>query len=223
MTIPADLNVYISGAAFVLGAYFFALYIGMIVWCVRDVRARSRDVLVQIMVAVLVALFTIPGLIVYLLLRPHTTLAEEYERSLTEEALLQDLDPERVCPVCSYPADPDFVVCPSCHTQLRLRCVGCGRLLSPDWDVCPYCGLYREQSDEDGDEKSGELTLVTEEDLDGVADLVPDLAVAGEDAEPNGASEAAEAFAGLADATVDSTSDETPSDSEQSLLEPTPE
>jgi len=184
MTIPADLNVYISGAAFILGAYCFALYIGMIVWCVRDVRARSRDVLVHIMVAVLVALFTIPGLIVYLLLRPHTTLAEEYERSLTEEALLQDLDQDRVCPVCSYPADPDFVVCPSCHSQLRLRCVGCGRLLSPDWDVCPYCGLYREQSDQDVLPEEGEdLTLATEEDLGGGAALGSERDLMDQDAE----------------------------------------
>ncbi len=147
MTIPPDLNVYISAALFVIGAYAFALYIGMIVWTFRDMRSRSRDVLAQIMSTLLVAVFTLPGLLVYLLLRPHHTLAEEYERSLTEEAILHELDEQRVCVSCHRRVEADFVVCPHCHHQLRLRCVGCGRLLNPDWDVCPYCGLYRDQGE----------------------------------------------------------------------------
>lgn len=147
MTIPPDLNVYISAALFILGAYMFALYVGMIVWTFRDIRSRSRDVLAQIMATLLVALFTLPGLLIYVLLRPHHTLAEEYERSLTEEAILHELDEQRVCLNCHRRAEPDFIVCPYCHEQLRLRCVGCGRLLNPDWDVCPYCGLFRDQGE----------------------------------------------------------------------------
>ena len=145
ITLPTNLDVYISAALFVVGAYLFALYMGLIVWTFRDIRARSRDVLAQIMATLLVALFTLPGLLVYWLLRPHTTLAEEYERELAEEALLQDLQEQRVCPECHRRVESDFIVCPNCHHQLRLRCVGCGRLLSPNWDVCPYCGLFREQ------------------------------------------------------------------------------
>ncbi|NLD44916.1 MAG: zinc ribbon domain-containing protein [Chloroflexi bacterium] len=141
----ANLNVYVSALLFVLGAYLLALYVGLIVWTYRDVRARSRDVLAHITAPLLVAVFTLPGLLVYVLLRPHTTLAEEYERSLAEEAILQDLDEDRVCPSCRRRVEADFLVCPSCHQQLRLRCVGCGRLLHPEWDVCPYCGLFREQ------------------------------------------------------------------------------
>ena len=145
MTLPPSLSVYISAALFVLGAYVAALYVGLIVWTFRDIHARSRDVLAQIMAVLLVALFTLPGLVVYLLLRPHNTLAEEYERSLAEEAILQDLSERRVCPGCQRRVKPDYIICPYCHEQLRLRCVGCGRLLQPSWDVCPYCGLYREQ------------------------------------------------------------------------------
>jgi len=148
MTLPANTNVYISAALFVLGAYVAALYIGLLVWTFRDARARSRDMLAQILATLLVALFTLPGLMVYFLLRPHTTLAEEYERNLAEEAILQELEDRRICPDCQHRVDPDFVVCPYCHYQLRLRCVGCGRLLNPQWEVCPYCGLYREQPGE---------------------------------------------------------------------------
>ena len=147
MTLPPSLDVYITAALFVVGAYVAALYVGLIVWTFRDVHARSRDILGQIMAVFLVALFTLPGLVVYLLLRPHETLAEAYERGLAEEAILQDLEERRVCPGCQRRVEPDFVICPQCHEQLRLRCVGCKRLLSPQWDVCPYCGLYREQAE----------------------------------------------------------------------------
>ncbi|MHB0857232.1 MAG: zinc ribbon domain-containing protein [Anaerolineae bacterium] len=148
MTLPANLNVYVSAALFVLGAYGAALYVGMIVWTFKDIHARSRDMLAHVMSVLLVAVFTLPGLLVYSLLRPRNTLAEEYERSLAEEALLQDLDDRRICPDCRRRIESDFIVCPSCHHALRLRCVSCGRLIQPYWDVCPYCGLVHDKEED---------------------------------------------------------------------------
>jgi RNA polymerase subunit RPABC4/transcription elongation factor Spt4 len=160
MTLPADLNVYISAIMFFLGAYLFALYLGMIVWTVRDIRARSRDALAHILATALVAVFNLPGLLVYMLLRPHSTVAEEYERSLAEEAILQELEERRVCPGCRRRVEADFVVCPHCHYQLRLRCTGCGRLLNPNWDVCPYCGLLQEADAEEKDAEAAAPIVV---------------------------------------------------------------
>ena len=148
ITLPENLDAYISAALFVLGAYLFAVYVGIIVWTYRDVRSRSRDVLAQILAVLLVVVFNVFGLLVYTLLRPRTTLAEEYERSLAEEAILQDLEERRLCPSCQRRVAPDYIVCPWCHHQLKLRCVGCGRLLNPSWDVCPYCGLFVDQDEE---------------------------------------------------------------------------
>jgi RNA polymerase subunit RPABC4/transcription elongation factor Spt4 len=146
LTLPPELDAYISAAMFIIGAYLFALWIGMVVWTFRDIRLRTRDVLAQVLATLMVAVLTLPGLLVYVLLRPHNTLADEYERSLTEEAILQGLEENRICPSCQRRIEPDYVVCPSCHHQLKARCVGCGRLLNLDWDVCPYCGRYRDQS-----------------------------------------------------------------------------
>jgi len=200
MTLPANLNVYVSAAMFVLGAYAVALYLGLVVWTFRDVRARTRDVLAQIMATLLVVLFTVPGLIVYLLLRPQHTLAEEYERSLTEEAILQDLEERRVCPNCQRRVEPDFIVCPYCHHQLRLRCVGCGRLLDPTWDVCPYCGLYREQTPlEEGEEESPS----SEEALEEAAGEMASTELEKENPEPEPQVEASQAPAPEEDATLE--------------------
>ena len=152
MTLPANLNAYISAMLFGVGAFVAALYVGLIVWTARDIRARSRDMLAQIMAVLLVAVFNLPGLIIYILMRPHTKLAEEYERSLIEESVLQDLEKRHICPSCQRQIEPDFVICPYCHHQLRLRCVACGRLLDPHWDVCPYCGRLPEQRSNRQDE-----------------------------------------------------------------------
>ena len=158
ITLPANLNVYISAILFVLGAYLFALYLGLVVWTFKDIHARSRDVLAQIMATLLVAVFTVPGWLIYLLLRSRTTLAEEYERSLTEEAMLQDLDEQHLCPECQRRIEPDFTLCPNCHHELRAHCASCGRLLNLNWDVCPYCGLAREQ--ERGEVQPPERTVI---------------------------------------------------------------
>ncbi len=140
ITLPANLSVYISIALFVLGAYLFALYVGLIVWTFRDIRARSRDVLAQILAVLLVATLTVAGLLIYLLLRPHTTLAEEFERTLAEETMLKELEEQRACPHCGHRTQPDFIICPYCRHELRRACAQCGRLLALNWRVCPYCG-----------------------------------------------------------------------------------
>lgn len=72
-----------------------ALWLAMIVWTNRDMRARSRDPLAQVFVTAIVALLNVPGLLIYFLLRPRETLAEAYERSLEEEALLQEIEEKR--------------------------------------------------------------------------------------------------------------------------------
>ncbi len=141
-SIPADLNAYLSAALFVLGAWLMALYLGIIVWTFQDIRSRSRDTLARILAPLLVAVFNVAGLVVYLLVRPKQSLDEAYERALAEEAVLQDLEERRTCPGCQHRVEADFIICPYCQHQLRLRCVSCGRLIDPDWDVCPYCGYY---------------------------------------------------------------------------------
>ncbi len=116
-----------------------ALWISMIIWTYRDMRSRSRDVFAQILAAAVVAVLSVPGLLVYLILRPRETLAEQYERALEEEALLQEIEEKKVCTGCGHPTREGWVICPYCHTRLRKPCQVCGQLLELPWSVCPYC------------------------------------------------------------------------------------
>ena len=124
----------------VLAAYFVALWIAPIWWTFRDIRSRTNDVLLQIAATLLVTVFSLPGLLIYYILRPPRTLAELYEESLAEEAMLQEIQVHAACPQCKQPAEPDFVYCPWCQTRLKRPCAGCERPLLLRWRNCPYCG-----------------------------------------------------------------------------------
>jgi hypothetical protein len=83
--------------------------------------------------------FFLPGVLLYLILRPRETLDEAFQRALQEEYLLQDLEELPLCPACRHYVQPDFVLCPHCHGRLRENCPSCQRLVELRWDVCPYC------------------------------------------------------------------------------------
>ena len=121
------------------GMILAALWLAIIIWTFRDMRARSRDLLAQIVVAVMVAVLTVPGLLIYLFLRPRETLAEAYERSLEEEALLQEIEEKPTCPGCRQRVEHDWQACPHCHTRLKKACPRCSKMLELSWDLCPYC------------------------------------------------------------------------------------
>jgi RNA polymerase subunit RPABC4/transcription elongation factor Spt4 len=123
-----------------LGAYLFAVWVSMIIWTIRDIRSRSRDIFAQLLAIVLVLVFNVAGLLLYFILRPREALSEKYERELAEEAMLQDIEERQVCPVCHHKITAEYLVCPNCHTKLHKKCGHCGRVLNLKWGVCPYCG-----------------------------------------------------------------------------------
>lgn len=122
------------------GAYLILLWAASVLWAYRDIRLRSDDVSVQVLAVGLVLLLPFAGIPLHLILRPHQTLAEKYERSLEEEYLRRDIEEKYVCPECQRPIEPDFIVCPHCHTNLRRRCQSCDRVVDLTWSICPYCG-----------------------------------------------------------------------------------
>jgi RNA polymerase subunit RPABC4/transcription elongation factor Spt4 len=122
------------------GAFFLAFWVSLVIWTFRDVRSRSRDIFAQLLATLMVMVFNLPGLLFYFILRPQETLAEAFERSLEEEALLQDIEERLVCPGCKRKTQSDFIICPDCHTRLKKSCPNCRRLLHLKWNICPYCG-----------------------------------------------------------------------------------
>jgi Double zinc ribbon len=154
------------GAQFLLAigiAYLIAVWFALVAWTFRDIEARSRSVFTQVFSTLLVVLFFVPGLLLYLILRPKETLDQAFQRALEEEYLLQDLDDLPLCPGCQRSVDPEFVLCPHCKTALRGPCPACSRLIDLRWHVCPYCAVPVDRASLDGPPSSAETVRILED------------------------------------------------------------
>lgn len=124
-------------------SYWAILWLSAVIWTYRDVKDRGSDALSQIVAVLLVLVFNLPGLILYLILRPHETLAEAYVRNLETEAMLHEVNDQELCYACQKHVRPDFAFCPHCRTRLQDVCAGCGKPINLNWAICPYCGRER--------------------------------------------------------------------------------
>lgn len=136
---PSLDNNILMGLAVYGAVVLVALWVSMIIWAYRDMRSRSRDSLARLFVGLVVAVLNVPGLFIYILLRPRESLSEAYERSLEEEALLQEIEEKPSCPGCGQRVSDDWQACPYCHTRLKKPCRYCGNLLELSWNLCPHC------------------------------------------------------------------------------------
>jgi hypothetical protein len=56
------------------GLFLAALWLSLIIWTYRDIRARARDPLGRILAVLVVAVLFLPGIVVYMILCPRHTL-----------------------------------------------------------------------------------------------------------------------------------------------------
>lgn len=133
-------------AALLFGAYVAAFWLTLVFWTARDIRQRSDSPAAHLAAPLLVLLGFLPGLCLYLVVRPRSTRAQLYTRLLEEEALRLELDRQVACPACSRPIRDDYLVCPACKAELKSACTSCSKPLANAWVVCPYCGVERARS-----------------------------------------------------------------------------
>jgi len=121
-------------------AYLGVIQLSLTAWAYQDIRARSESVLWRLLAPLVVFFTSVLGALVYSLLRPKEKLADTYARTLEKAYIMQDIEERPVCPSCQRGVEPDFVLCPYCHTSLKKKCPVCGRLMDLTWQMCPYCG-----------------------------------------------------------------------------------
>lgn len=122
-------------------AFLLTLWISLVIWVYRDIRRRTDDPLVRIVAVTVSVVLFLPGVLIYIVLRPTSTIDEKYQSALEEEALLATLEESELCPGCERKTHNDWLACPSCHTLLKKKCPDCGKLIELTWDLCPFCGL----------------------------------------------------------------------------------
>lgn len=130
-------------AGLIIGAYVAVMWLAAVFWTVRDAHSRIRNPIAVAGAGLLVLAGFVPGIWIYLILRPRLTLASRFERSLEAEAVLAELADRLNCPRCAKRVRDDFIICPSCRCELKEPCVNCTRPLNFAWVVCPSCGTER--------------------------------------------------------------------------------
>jgi len=108
------------------GLFFFLLIlalsvgvpivIGMIVY--RDAKSRGMEAMVWALIAALVP--SLIGVIIYFVIR------RDYSMYL--------------CAHCHGRVDLNYHTCPTCGTQLQLKCPECGNPVQYHWKACTKCG-----------------------------------------------------------------------------------
>jgi RNA polymerase subunit RPABC4/transcription elongation factor Spt4 len=131
--------------------YFVVLWLAGAYWAFRDMQQRSENPVLPYLAAALIVVFTpvffVFGIVVYRIIRPHEKIGEVYERNLAEEALLAEVEAIRTCPSCRRRVNDEWIICPTCRTQLNRVCANCGRLVGLDWALCAWCGRDFERAD----------------------------------------------------------------------------
>ena len=136
-----------SGSLIFLGVLLLILYVALLLVAlaynvVRDARRRSESIPFAIFAFLLAFVPPFLGALIYLVIRPPRTLAEERSLALEQQILEEPPSgtPEtRPCPTCGRDIEEEFVICPHCRTQFARRCTVCERRLRLGWPVCPYC------------------------------------------------------------------------------------
>lgn len=132
-------SLWISGVMLV--SYAAILWLASVVWVAGDIQQRSNSAAVQFGAIAFAAIFFLPGLILYVALRPRQTMEERAEQRMEMQALAAHAAQSPSCKNCYRTLRADFARCPYCASYVGVACPGCERLTEAAWVVCPYCGL----------------------------------------------------------------------------------
>jgi RNA polymerase subunit RPABC4/transcription elongation factor Spt4 len=127
-----------------IALYFILIWLASAYWAYRDLQLRTNNPVAPYLAAALIILFTplffIFGILVYKILRPGTTVADQSERALAEEAMMVEIESQPHCANCARQVHADWIICPTCRNRLRRVCPNCSRLVELDWSLCAWCG-----------------------------------------------------------------------------------
>jgi RNA polymerase subunit RPABC4/transcription elongation factor Spt4 len=126
--------------------YIFALWLALTIWTWFDVASRTSNIFYRFGAIVLVALGSLLGFVVYLMLRPSQTVEEVQFRYL-EEKIFEAQSKAALCNSCGEVVEPEFSFCASCGVKVRKNCGNCERELSYTWNICPYCAHPQKETD----------------------------------------------------------------------------
>ena len=123
--------------------YVALIWLASLIWIYRDITARTREPISQIVSLGIGAVLPLVGLPIYMALRLSETLQQAYDREIEQEAILADIQTAAACPSCGRAAESTFRVCAYCGTPLKDPCPRCREPMLHAWRYCPHCATPR--------------------------------------------------------------------------------
>lgn len=133
-----NLNFNMFGSLLAILLVIFWLVIVGWVWVDSGERTTSNRRKVVYML--LVILLNIPGLIIYLIVRPSETIEEIYWADLERRYLKYETSELGDCPNCGFQLYPGFVHCSNCGLRIKVKCKQCSILIDKGHKFCEFCG-----------------------------------------------------------------------------------
>jgi hypothetical protein len=134
-----------------IALYVVVLWLACAFWAFRDLQSRTENPIAPYLAAAFVIVFTpfffLFAALLYRVIRPQERIGESYERTLAEEALLNEVEGVPHCPTCARRVRDEWIICPTCRTRLQRVCSNCSRLVGLDWSICAWCGRDFERRD----------------------------------------------------------------------------
>ncbi len=120
--------------------YLLIIWLACAIWVIKDITTRSTSIFVQVFSILLIIVLTpVFGLPLYLLIRPRTTLFEQYYEETSLESLEESMSSHH-CKNCQEELPHDAKYCSSCGHAQGLHCEACWKPLVAGWKYCMHCG-----------------------------------------------------------------------------------
>ena len=132
-----DFNIF-GTLLFVLLIVFWLVLIG---WVWIDSSERTSNMSIRVVYLILVIFLNIPGLIIYLIIRPSETIEQIYWADLERRYLKYETSELGDCSKCGNQLLPGYVYCSNCGNEIKKKCPSCGVMIGKSSKFCAYCGI----------------------------------------------------------------------------------
>ena len=124
----------------ILGVIILLFWLVIIGWVWIDSGERTSKTSIRVVYLLLVIFLNIPGLIIYLIVRPSETIEQIYWADLERRYLKYETSELGDCPKCGHQLLPGFVFCSNCGNEIKRRCPKCSVMMNKDLKFCSNCG-----------------------------------------------------------------------------------
>ena len=119
--------------------YLAILWLLFSLWAMKDISSRTTNPVAIVTVFFMVLIFNFPALMIYLLLRPESTLEES--RALDVYRISQLDSQLTTCSNCTNIIRNEYDHCTVCGSSLATSCFSCEKRINPIWTNCAHCGI----------------------------------------------------------------------------------